>query len=176
MKKIIAFAGSNSRESINKKLAVFTANKIIDVSIKVLDLNEYQLPLYGIDYENEFGIPDNAQKFFDEVKSSDGIILSLAEHNGAYTAVFKNIFDWMSRIDGKFWSHKPMFLMATSSGGKGGMSVLEIAKTRFPFMGGNIVAEFSLPFFRKNYSYEGLLDSRLENSLNLEISKFKKAL
>ncbi|RZP04639.1 MAG: NADPH-dependent oxidoreductase [Flavobacteriales bacterium] len=176
MKKIIAFAGSNSRESINKKLVVLTANKIKDISIKVLDLNEYQLPLYGIDHENEFGIPNNAQKFFDKVKSADGIILSLAEHNGAYTAVFKNMFDWMSRIDGKLWNYKPMFLMSTSTGERGGRSVLEIAKARFPFMGGNIVAEFSLPFFEKNYSYEGLLDSALEDSLNFEISKFKKAL
>ncbi len=176
MKKIIAFAGSNNRESINKKLAVFAANKITSVQIKILDLNDFELPLYGIDYEKKFGIPENAQRFLDEIKNSDGIVLSLAEHNGAYTAVFKNMFDWMSRIDGKLWNNKPMFLMATSPGGRGGASVLKIAKERFSLMGGNVVAEFSLPFFEQNYSFSGIADSDLRDSFSHEITKFEKAL
>jgi NAD(P)H-dependent FMN reductase len=176
MKKIIAFAGSNSRDSINKKLAIFAANKITDVQIKILDLNDFELPLYGIDYEKKFGVPENAQTFLGEIKSADGIVLSLAEHNGSYATVFKNMFDWMSRIDGKLWNNKPMFLMATSPGGRGGSSVLEIAKGRFPFMGGNIVAEFSLPFFEKNYSSAGIVDSKSRNSFCHEITKFEKAL
>ena len=176
MKKIIAFAGSNNRESINKKLAIFAANKIIGAQIKILDLNDFELPLYGIDYEKKFGIPENAQRFLDEIKNSDGIVLSLAEHNGAYTAVFKNMFDWMSRIDGKLWNNKPMFLMATSPGGRGGASVLKIAKERFSLMGGNVVAEFSLPFFEQNYSFSGIADSDLRDSFSHEITKFEKAL
>ena len=176
MKKIIAFAGSNNRESINKKLAVFAANKITSVQIKILDLNDFELPLYGIDYEKKFGIPENAHRFLDEIKNSDGIVLSLAEHNGAYTAVFKNMFDWMSRIDGKLWNNKPMFLMATSPGGRGGASVLKIAKERFSLMGGNVVAEFSLPFFEQNYSFSGIADSDLRDSFSHEITKFEKAL
>ena len=58
----------------------------------------------------------------------------------------------MSRIDGKLWSDKPMLLMATSPGARGGATVLEIAKGRFPYMGGNIVADFSLPSFDDNFS------------------------
>jgi chromate reductase len=176
MKTIIAFAGSNSKDSINKKLAVFAATKIKDIEVKVLDLNDFELPLYGIDYENEYGIPDNAQRFLDEIKNSDGIILSLAEHNGAYATVFKNIFDWMSRIDGKLWSDKPMLLMSTSPGGRGGATALEIAKGRFPYMGGNIVADFSLPFFGNNFSEGGILDNLLNDAFNNEISKFENAI
>ena len=176
MKTIIAFAGSNSKDSINKKLAVFAATKIKDIEVKVLDLNDFGLPLYGIDYENEYGIPDNAQRFLNEIKNSDGIILSLAEHNGAYATVFKNIFDWMSRIDGKLWSDKPMLLMSTSPGGRGGATALEIAKGRFPYMGGNIVADFSLPFFGNNFSEGGILDNLLNDAFNNEISKFENAI
>ena len=152
------------------------ANKITGAQIKILDLNDFELPLYGIDYEKKFGIPENAQRFLDEIKNSDGIVLSLAEHNGAYTAVFKNMFDWMSRIDGKLWNNKPMFLMATSPGGRGGASVLKIAKERFSLMGGNVVAEFSLPFFEQNYSFSGIADSDLRDSFSHEITKFEKAL
>ncbi|PIA77760.1 NADPH-dependent FMN reductase [Gaetbulibacter sp. 4G1] len=176
MKNIIAFAGSNSKNSINKQLAEYAANLVNGVKVKVLDLNDFELPLYGIDYEIEHGIPDNANKFLDNIKSSDGIILSLAEHNGAYSTVFKNIFDWMSRIDGKLWSEKPMLLMATSPGARGGATVLEIAKGRFPYMGGNIVADFSFPSFSANFSEGKISNKELNNELLKLVSIFEKAI
>ena len=176
MKNIIAFAGSNSKNSINKKLAVYAANQVDGAHVDILDLNDFELPLYGIDFEIAHGIPDTAKIFLDKIKSSDGIVLSLAEHNGAYATVFKNIFDWMSRIDGKLWSDKPMLLMATSPGGRGGGSVLEIAKGRFPYMGGNIVADFSLPSFNDNFSNGKISDQELNDQLNTQIEKFRKSL
>lgn len=176
MKNIITFAGSNSKTSINKDLAIYAANLVDGAEINVLDLNDFELPLYGIDFENEHGIPDNAQRFLDAIKSSDGIVLSLAEHNGAYATVFKNIFDWMSRIDGKLWSDKPMLLMATSPGARGGATVLEIAKGRFPYMGGNIVAEFSLPSFYDNFK-EGVMANEGYNiEIKTQVNLFQKAI
>ncbi|TXG39684.1 NADPH-dependent FMN reductase [Seonamhaeicola maritimus] len=176
MKHIIAFAGSNSKESINKQLATYTANLVQEAEVSIIDLNDYELPLYGIDYENEHGIPDNAQKFLKLIQESDGVVLSLAEHNGAYSAAFKNIFDWMSRIDGKLWAEKPMLLMATSPGARGGASVLEIAKSRFPYMGGNIVADFSFPSFGANFSEGKITNEELNAALLLKVDTFSKAL
>ena len=176
MKKIIAFAGSNSKESINKKLATYTSSLVEDVDVTILDLNDFDLPLYGIDLENENGIPEDAHKFLNLIKESDGIVLSLAEHNGAYSTAFKNLFDWMSRIDGKLWSNKPMLLMATSPGGRGGATVLEIAKGRFPYMGGNIVAEFSLSLFNDNFADGKLVNEVLQAALVDEVEKFRSAL
>ncbi|WP_452227001.1 NADPH-dependent FMN reductase [Lacinutrix cladophorae] len=174
MKKIIAFAGSNSKQSINKKLAVYTANLVENCEVEVLDLNDFELPIYGIDYETENGVPDNAKVFLEKIKSSDGVVLSLAEHNGAYATVFKNIFDWMSRIDGKLWSDKPMLLMATSPGARGGATVLEIAKGRFPYMGGNIIADFSLPSFNDNFSDGKLINPTLQEELLNKVVLFKE--
>ena len=68
MKNLIAFAGSNSKVSINKQLASYTARQIADATVEVLDLNEYSLPLYGIDYEMEHGIPDAAKQFLEKGK------------------------------------------------------------------------------------------------------------
>ena len=176
MKNIVAFAGSNSKNSINKDLATYTSSLVNEVRVSVLDLNDFELPIYGIDLENEHGIPDNAHKFLDLIKSSDGIVLSLAEHNGAYSTVFKNIFDWMSRIESNLWSNKPMLLMATSPGGRGGLSVLEIAKEKFPRMSANITSTFSLPFFHKNFSDGKIIDENLNNQLGRAVSEFNKAL
>ncbi|WP_298757269.1 NAD(P)H-dependent oxidoreductase [uncultured Psychroserpens sp.] len=176
MKKIITFAGSNSKNSINKELAIYATTLVEDTEVDVLDLNDFELPLYGIDYEIEHGIPDNAHKFLEHIKSSNGIVLSLAEHNGAYATVFKNIFDWMSRIDGKLWSDKPMLLMATSPGGRGGTTVLEIAKGRFPYMGGNIVGTFSLPSFGTNFQDGTIINEELNAQLTEEIKQFQNSL
>lgn len=62
-------------------------------------MNDFKLPLYGIDEENKSGYPADAERFNDLLNSADGFVVSLAEHNGAYTAAFKNVFDWVSRID-----------------------------------------------------------------------------
>ena len=176
MKKIIAFGGSNSKNSINKSLATYTANQLNNVEVDVLDLNDFELPLYGIDYEIAHGIPDNAQEFLDKIKSSDGIVLSLAEHNGAYSVAFKNIFDWVSRIDGKLWNNKPMLLMATSPGGRGGKSVLEIAEGKFPRMDANIIAVFSLPFFNDNFVDNKIVDEDFNKQLNEAVNKLQSVL
>ncbi len=176
MKQIIAFAGTNSKTSINKKLAEYAASLLENVEATTLDLNDFELPLYGIDYENEHGIPENAHKFLKLIQSTDGIILSLAEHNGAYATVFKNIFDWMSRIDGKLWSEKPMLLMATSPGARGGATVLEVAKGRFPYMGGNIVADFSFPSFYDNFSENKIINNDLNEALSKQVEAFQIAL
>ena len=176
MKQIIAFAGSNSKESINKQLAVYAASLVENADVKILDLNNFELPLFGVDLEAEIGQPDNAHKFLDEIRSSDGIILSLAEHNGAYSAVFKNLLDWMSRIEGKTFFGKPMLLMATSPGGRGGQSVLAIAKDRFPRHSAQIIADFSLPNFGNNFIDGKITNKEFNDELINKVEQFRKAL
>lgn len=176
MKNIIAFAGSNSKVSINKQLAVYAAGLVEGVNVSILDLNDYPLPLYGMDLENENGFPENAHKFLDILKNTDGIVLSLAEHNGTYATVFKNLFDWLTRIDGKMFFNKPMLLMATSPGGRGGATALEIAKARFPFHDANIVEAFSLPFFGNNFADGKITNEDFDGQLKNAVQQFKNAL
>lgn len=176
MKKIIAIGGSNSKKSINKTLAVYAAQRIENSEIVIADLNDFDLPLYGIDVENENGIPEDATRLNNLLESADGLVVSLAEHNGSYATAFKNAFDWLSRIDQKVWKSKPMLLMATSPGGRGGATVLQTAKTSFPHLGGNIIADFSLPSFYDNFSEDGLSDSTLNTTLNEKIEMLQKAI
>lgn len=176
MNKVIAFAGSNSRTSINKQLATYAASLVDNKESLILDLNDFNLPLYGMDYETKNGIPEAAHDFLNHIRNADGIILSLAEHNGAYATVFKNLFDWMSRIEGKTFLGKPMLLMATSPGGRGGQSVLSIAKDRFPYHDANIVETFSLPFFGNNFDNGFITDKALNEDLLHKVDVFKKEL
>lgn len=165
MPKILAFGASNSRKSINRQLAVYAAAQFPDVKVTVVDLNDYEMPIYGIDREKEEGIPELAHDFKAMIDSHDLIVISFAEHNGSYTVAFKNLMDWVSRIEHKLWGARPLFLLSTSPGRRGGASVLEAASLRASFMGGVVVATFSLPSFRTNFSPEdGITDPVLAGS------------
>ena len=106
MKKIVAFGASSSLNSINKDLATYTASQVPDSASIVVNLIDFEMPIYSIDKEKENGIPDLAYKFKDILKNADGIVISFAEHNGVYTAAFKNIFDWSTRVEKNFFRDK----------------------------------------------------------------------
>lgn len=169
MKKIIAFGASSSKNSINKKLATYTANLFENAAVEILDLIDYEMPIYSVDKEKDNGIHELAHYFYTKIGSADIVIISFAEHNGSYSSAFKNILDWASRINSKTFQEKPMLLLATSPGPRGGATVLEIAKSRFPFQGGIIKGSFSLPSFNANFDEEkGIVSPDLKSKL-LEI-------
>lgn len=176
-KKIVALGASNSKNSINKKLANYAAHQVEGATVNLLDLNDYEMPIYGIDKEKESGIPDLAHQFKAQLAEADGIIISFAEHNGAYSAAFKNVFDWISRIDSNVWMNKPMFLMATSPGGRGGQTVLGIAVNKLKRMTENTVVHFSLPSFGQNFSEEkGIINIELLEQFTEQKAVFEKSL
>lgn len=165
--KVIGFAGSNSTNSINKKLVGYCMSYFDSDLTEILDLNDFEMPIYSADREKSVGIPSLAVDFANKIDNADLLIISLAEHNGAYATAFKNIFDWISRIPiRKAFGGKPILLMSTSPGPRGGASVLEIAKKRFPFNGGVILETFSLPSFNDNFSQEsGIINELLMQEL-----------
>lgn len=173
MKKILAFAGSTSSTSINKKLATFAAENLKNTAFDVIDLKDFTLPIYSTD-EEQNGIPKDAQKFSDLLDNYDGFILSLAEHNGSFAAAYKNIFDWSSRINKKIFRDKPVLLMATSPGGRGGVNVLNAAVSYYPYMGANGIVSFSLPSFFDNFKDGKLVNTELLLNLKEKINHFER--
>jgi len=176
MKKILAFGASSSKKSINRKFALYAASKLEDVEVVSIDLNDYEMKLYSVDKEVD-GIPEPAVKFKKILAEADGVIISFAEHNGTYTSVFKNLFDWASRVEKSMWLNKPMLLLATSPGSRGGEKGLEIAVERFQYMDGNVIAHFSLPHFHANFSEEsGVTEEELAKSFSEALNRFEKAI
>lgn len=153
--KILVFAGSNSAKSINFKFAKYASTFFDSAEKKIIDLSELDIPLFGVDYEDKMGIPPIAHDFAKAISNSDLIILSMAEHNGSYTAAFKSLYDWISRIPNrKVFDGKALLLLSTSPGARGGAGVMASALERFPRDGAEIVANFSLPSFEQNFDSE----------------------
>jgi len=152
--KLIVFAASSSSTSINKKLATYAASLLDNASVEVLDLNDYELPLFSEDKEKSLEQPELAQDFLNKVGACDALIISFTEHNGSYSAAYKNLFDWCSRITGKVYQDKPMVILSTSPGARGGASVIAMALNSMPFFGGVVKGSFSLPSFHDNFDVE----------------------
>ena len=176
MKKIIDLGGSNSKGSINKELAHYTARNTADADVIYLDMNDFPMPMFGVDRENEDGMPEEAKKLTKLIRIADGIILSLAEHNGSYSAVFKNAFDWISRIDAKVFETTPMLLLSTSPGARAGKSVMDTALDRFPRHGATVVENFSLPSFYDNFKNNELVNEELKAELMKKVKLFETAI
>ncbi|MCL1146793.1 NADPH-dependent FMN reductase [Shewanella sp. 10N.261.52.F9] len=173
--KLLAFAASSSTKSINKQLAAYAASQVAGADVEILDINDYEMPLFSQDREEELGQPEQAQKFFAKLGEADAIIISFAEHNGSYTAAYKNLFDWTSRIDMKVFQNKPMVLLATSPGPGGAATVLAAAAGSAPYFAADVKATLSIPSFFDNFDMEtqALRNPELQSALLGALSNLK---
>lgn len=172
--KIVAFAGSNSSTSINKELVKYTLKQFSNDEVILLDLNDFQAPLFSVDQEKK-GQPEGVKRFIEAIANADVLVCSLAEHNQNYSVYFKNLLDWASRIERNFFQNKPMFLMSTSPGGFGGGNVLNVAKAGLPKFGADIKTIFSLPKFGENFDIEkGIVNTELKEVHQKAVKEFKE--
>ncbi|QIW09988.1 NAD(P)H-dependent oxidoreductase [Francisella sp. LA112445] len=162
--KILGFAASNSKNSINNKLVKFVLSNISDEA-ELINITDYEMPIYSIDYETEVGIPAQAQKFLDKIAEFDLIVISHAEHNGNYNVFYKNLLDWCSRVSTNIFQGKKLVLLATSPGEMGGKNVLEIAKKSAPIFNGELCFSMSIPSFYDNFKDDKLTNNDLKQQL-----------
>ncbi|MEN6669550.1 NAD(P)H-dependent oxidoreductase [Psychrobacter sp. B38] len=152
--KVIAFGTSNSRNSINQKLALYAAQQISDADVTLLDIHDFEMPIFSEEREKETGIPPLAHDFYQAISEADAVVISFAEYNGSYTSAYKNLFDWASRIDMKVFQNKPIIMLSTSPGPGGAQSVLAAAQGSAPYFAGDVKGTLSLPNFFDNFDAE----------------------
>mgnify|MGYP003587053715 FL=1 len=172
--KILAFAGSNSKNSINKELLNYTVNQLNDAEIDLVDINDFEMPIYSIDRQLENGFPKLAEDFYQKIQNSDGVIVSLAEHNGNFSVALKNILDWVSRIEMGYLKDKKLLLLSTSPGSYGGGNVMDVATKYFEmFASGEVVASSTFPFFNDNFQNGEIVNEELKNTVDEKINVFQ---
>ncbi len=126
--RILAFAGSSRRDSINRRLAQAAARgaEAAGAEVTWLELGEWPLPLYDGDLEADSGFPDNVIALKDMFDAHDGLLIGCPEYNSSITPLLKNTIDWVSRpIEGRPPLHayqgKVAGLVAGSGGALGGL-------------------------------------------------------
>lgn len=141
--KILAFGASNHSASINGALARLAVNRLTEkfepnAEVSFLDLNDYEMPIYSLDREKATGVHALAQEFFARIGAVDALIISYPEYNGSYTSAWKNIHDWMSRIQMAIYQDRPLLALSATPGPRAGAGVLGAVEQSAPFFGADL--------------------------------------
>lgn len=157
--RILAIPATNSRDGLNRRLLGHAARLlqdglVPDAEVEILDLNDYEMPIYSKERQQDHGVPEPAQQFYDKIGEADAVIVSFAEHNGSYSAAWKNVYDWASRIDREVYQGKKVAMFAATPGPRGGAGVLGSASTTAPFYGADLVGNLGIPTFGENFDAE----------------------
>ncbi|MBC7622817.1 MAG: NAD(P)H-dependent oxidoreductase [Aeromicrobium sp.] len=96
---IVAFAGSNRQGSMNRAalaLAVSGAREA-GAEVNVVDLREFEMPLYDADFHTSHGVPDSVRQLRELMRGANGLLIASPEYNASITPLLKNTIDWLSQ-------------------------------------------------------------------------------
>ncbi|MFP1132944.1 NADPH-dependent FMN reductase [Asticcacaulis sp. W401b] len=100
MPQILVFAASVRSGSYNVKLASEAARRLVALGaeVTVLDLNDYEMPIYNGDLEARDGLPVAARELHDAFKTHQGIFIASPEYNANVSPILANLLVWVSRV------------------------------------------------------------------------------
>jgi NAD(P)H-dependent FMN reductase len=139
--RLIAFAGSARRGSLNRKLlvAAVEAARAAGADVTVIDLNDHVLPLYHGDLEDAQGLPPAAAALVALIQSHHGLLVASPEYNGNVTPLLKNTIDWCTRADANPFAGKVAAVVSASPGPFGGAKSLQQAQQLLFKLGCHVV-------------------------------------
>lgn len=142
--KILAFAGSLQKNSLNKKLCgvaleIAKTNNLAEVEF--IDLQPLNIPVYDGDLEAASGLPAGVLELGHKINQANALIVCTPEYNGSISGVLKNTIDWLSRQKPVSLSGKPTLLLAASPGAFGGVRSLWHSRQPFDALNGHLYPE-----------------------------------
>ena len=178
MKRILAFSGSNGSRSINQKLVSLAGEMLKKSEVHLISLRDFPAPLYSMDIEKNEGFSNKMLELNELFNKYDAFLISLPEHNGSVTPVFKNTVDWISRIEMPVFKDKPVCLLSASPGIRGGAHNLQHISGLMPFWGGRVMSVYSLGSFLEKWDKEknDISDPREKEQLEKAIRSFERSL
>ena len=173
MALILALAGSNSSTSINFRLVKYTSSLIKGHNVELMNMASETFPMYSEDREKQLGFSEALVKLQEKISNADALILSVNEHNGGPSAYFKNLLDWLSRLNKNYLANTKVFLMSTSPGQRGAISAHDYVKNSLPRVGGEVVKSCILPSFQTNFEdANGIIDQQLQEAHKTALDSF----
>lgn len=146
--KILAFAGSLRKESVNKKLIRIAAQGAKDAGadVTLIELEDFPMPIYNGDVEDAEGLPKEAQRLKKLMMEHQGFLISAPEYNSSISAALKNAIDWVSRPvpNEEFliaFKDKIIALMSASPSFMGGLRGLVTVRSIFGNIGSLVLAD-----------------------------------
>lgn len=149
--KILAFAGSNRKESFNRKalsLAIEGAQHA-GADVTIADLRDYPMPIYDADFHHESGVPPAMLSLRKLMLSANGLLIACPEYNTSITPLLKNTIDWLSQSvdadDRAVFGGKVCGLLGASPGGFGTIRALPHVSYIFSNLGTIVLPVVAVP-------------------------------
>jgi len=97
--KVLAFAGSARKESLNRRLLAIavTATRQAGGEVTAVELAGFAMPLYNGDDHAAHGFPEGVMRLKRLFLDHHALLIASTEHNSALSALLKNAIDWVSR-------------------------------------------------------------------------------
>ena len=129
--RLLAFAASLKRESLNRKLINLAVELARDAQVEVdlADFREFDMPLYDADLQSSAGFPEGARELARRIEAADGLMIASPEYNYSLPGTLKNAIDWVSRMKPMPLRGKHGVLLAASTslvGGSRGLWALRV--------------------------------------------------
>ncbi len=150
---MLVFVGSNSSRSINEQLTKAVLKKL-ELTHIFIDLKALDIPLFSEDLERSIKSPDGIVFLKKQIDDFEHIFITTNEHNQNLSAFFKNILDWLSRIELKFLENKKIFILSTSEGRRGALGANESLQKLVQRFGCETFETFAFPSFSENFNKE----------------------
>jgi chromate reductase len=173
--KVLVFAASLRRESLNRKLAAL-AGRVAEEHGAVVDLasmRDFEVPLYDGDLEADAGIPEGARELQRRLRGSDAFIVASPEYNGSMAGTIKNLIDWTSRFRPQPFDGAHGLLLSASPSLAGGNRGLWALRVPLEHLGARIFPDmFSLAMAHKAFTGDELADPTLSARFEKTIAAF----
>jgi NAD(P)H-dependent FMN reductase len=163
--RVLVFSGSTRVGSVNRLLAQAAARALSEtgISTRLVDLRDYPMPLYDGDLEAEGGAPQSVLDFQRLVREHDALVIASPEYNGSFSALIKNVIDWISRPGPgepplAVFRDKTAAIMSASPGRGGGRRGLRHLRELLQMVGVHVIApELAIASAKEAFSPDGHL-------------------
>jgi NAD(P)H-dependent FMN reductase len=177
--RILVFAASLRKESLNKRLAVLISRKLeaAGVTVDYATINEFEMPVFDGDLEAREGVPATTQVLADRILAADGVVIVSPEYNHGVAAPLKNVIDWLSRIRPYPTIGKTGFLASAAPSVVGGARGIIALTPSLSFLGMWLSGDsFALAQANQAFDDDGTLKNEdLDKMLDGMLDKFVKA-
>jgi NAD(P)H-dependent FMN reductase len=171
--KILSFAGSLREESFNKRVLknAVAGARAAGAEVTVIDLRDFDMPIYNADDHEKQGFPENAIKFQELLLAHDGLLISSPEYNGSLPGGMKNAIDWASRPRGDVkmyaaFKNKVAGIMTASPGSFGGLRCLGHLRSVLTIMSVHVIPlEIAVTFAGEKFDGDTMTDEKTKKLL-----------
>jgi len=157
--KVLVFAASLRKESLNRKLAALAARAAAErgATVDLASMSDFVVPSFDGDLEAGEGIPPGAKELRRRLEANDAFIVCAPEYNASMSGALKNLIDWTSRFRPQPFDGRHGLLLSASPSLGGGNRGLWALRVPLEHLGARIFPDM----FSLTMAHKALVDGEL---------------